>query len=112
MEVASSLEGVPDELKHAVELLRRVAEQDIEEKGGKMQIKRGVAKDRIVSVTDPEMRHRHKTTLKRADDYKGKVTVLGKGGGFVGAVDVDPANEPDNGASVSLSTSRKAAACT
>jgi len=96
VEVAFGLEGVPDELKRAVELLRRVAEQDIEEKDGKIYIKRGVAKDRIVSVTDPEMRHGHKTTSKRADGYKGRVMVCGKGGDFVGAVDVDAANEPDN----------------
>ncbi|MEW6230326.1 MAG: hypothetical protein AB1700_19945, partial [Bacillota bacterium] len=62
MDVASGLEGVPGELEQAARLLHRVAEQDIEEKDGKIQIRRGVAKDRIVSVTDPEMRHGHKTT--------------------------------------------------
>ncbi|MEW6228176.1 MAG: hypothetical protein AB1700_08825 [Bacillota bacterium] len=36
VEVASGLEGVPGELTRAVELLRRVAEQDIEEKDGKI----------------------------------------------------------------------------
>lgn len=96
VETVSRLGGVPDELKRAVELLHRVAEQDIEEKDGKIQIKRGVAKDRIVSVTDPEMRHGHKTTSKRAEGYKGKVMVCGESGEFIGAVDVDPANEPDD----------------
>lgn len=96
VEAVSHLEGVPGELKQAAQLLHRVAEQDIEEKDGKIQIRRGVARDRIVSVTDPEMRHGHKTTSKRADGYKGKVTVVGEHGDFVGAVGVDPANEPDN----------------
>ena len=96
VKVVSGLEGVPDELTVAVELLSRAAEQDIEEKDRKIHIKRGVAKDRIVSVTDPEMRHGHKTTAKRADGYKGKVMVLGEGGDFIGAVDADPANDPDS----------------
>ena len=87
---------MPEELKQAIELLHRVAEQDIKEKDGKIQIKRGVAKDRIISTTDPQMRHGHKTTSKRADGYKGKVMVCGESGDFIGAVDVDAANEPDN----------------
>jgi len=64
VDVGSHLEGVPGELKHAAQLLHRVAEQDIEEKDGKIQIRRRVAKDRIVSVTDPEMRHGHKTARR------------------------------------------------
>lgn len=96
VEAVSPLEGVPGELKHAAQLVHRVAEQDIEENDGKIQIRRGVAKGRIVSLTDPEMRHGHKTKSKRADRYKGKVTVVAEHGDFVGAVGVDPANEPDN----------------
>lgn len=93
----SSIKDVHMELTRACELLSRVAEQDIEEKDGKIYVKRGVARDRIVCVTDPEMRHGHKTTSNRADGYKGKVMVSGEDGDFIGAVDADPANDPDSG---------------
>lgn len=50
----------------------------------------------MISVTDLEMRHEHKTTSKRADGYKGKVMVCGERGEFIGAAGVHAANEPDN----------------
>ncbi|MDI7248314.1 MAG: transposase [Bacillota bacterium] len=96
VEVVSGLGGVREELKQAVGLLRGVAEQDIEGRDGKIQIKRRVTKDRVISITDPEMRHGHKTASKRAAGYKGKVMVCGATNDFIGAVDVVPANEPDN----------------
>lgn len=57
----------------AMELLRRVVEQDTEpdpDGGGDSQIREGVAQDRIVSVGDPEMRRGRKSKSKRFDGYK------------------------------------------
>ena len=53
-----------------VELLRKIVEQDVDDEGGKPSIRRGVAKGRIVSVTDPEMRHGHKSTGKNYTGHK------------------------------------------
>ena len=70
---------VSDELKDAVDLLQLVAEQDIEENDdGQIKIRRGVAKDRIIYIKDPEMRHGHKTTSYKTDGYKGHVITGGK----------------------------------
>lgn len=62
-----------EELAGERELLARIVDQDIEESpkdGGGPQIRRGVAKDRIVSVVDPEMRHGRKSASKTFTGYK------------------------------------------
>lgn len=60
------LSGAQEELgtaeKEAAALLSVVTLQDVEQKeDGTYEIKRGVAKDRIISTTDPEMRHGRKS---------------------------------------------------
>ena len=65
-------------MKNAVDLLQLVAEQDNEENDGQIKIRNGVAKYRIISVKDPEMRHGHKTTSYKTDGYKGHVMTGGK----------------------------------
>lgn len=56
----------------ALALLALVAGQDVEpgEGPGKWKIARGTAKDRIVSVVDPESRHAHKTAHSYRDGFK------------------------------------------
>lgn len=83
------------ELKEAAQLLQLVAEQDIEEKDGRIDIKQGTARDRIISVTDPEMRHGHKTASTKVDGYKANLMVGGKGCALVTSIAVTPANRPD-----------------
>ena len=57
--------------RQAVELLAQVTDQDVEVgEDGRVRIRRGVAKDRVISVTDPEMRHGRKSKNKRFDGYK------------------------------------------
>lgn len=58
----------------ARDLLQTVLGQDVEAapEGG-VQIRQGVAKDRICSVTDPEMRHGHKTSQGRFDGHKAEI---------------------------------------
>lgn len=100
---AESLAPPPGEAPQAwatfgdvVRLLKRVCEQDIEEDDhGGIRIRQGVAKDRIVSVTDPDMRHGRKTTAKKTDGYKTTIVVGGQGHNFIEGVDVSPANVAD-----------------
>jgi IS5 family transposase len=63
--------NLPPEVAEALELLARVAHQDVEEvDGGGYRIARGTAKGRIVSVTDPEARHGHKSSSKKFNGFK------------------------------------------
>ena len=59
-----------DQLVEARELLERIIDQDIDtepDDGQGPKIRRGVAKDRVVSVVDPDMRHGRKTSSRRVD---------------------------------------------
>ncbi|WP_324669365.1 transposase [Geochorda subterranea] len=94
---ARALAKVPEDLKAMVDLLERVATQDIErDPDGTVRLKQGVAKDRVISVVDPEMRHGHKTASNRADGYKAHLMTGGEGHRLVTAVAVTPANAPDD----------------
>lgn len=86
---------VSADLKDAVRLLELVAEQDIEEKDGEIKIAQGTAKDRIISVTDPEMRHGHKTSSYRSDGYKGNILAGGHNHSLITAITEMPANAAD-----------------
>lgn len=72
--------------------------QDIEEdpddgKGAK--IRKGTAPDRIVSTTDPEMRHGRKSKSNRFDGHKASVAVDADSGVIL-ATDVIPGNAHDS----------------
>jgi len=63
-------------LREAQQLLADLLAQDIDEQpedGGGPAIRRGTAKDRIVSTTDPEMRHGHKSHSKGFEGYKAAI---------------------------------------
>jgi len=62
-------------LVEAAGLLSRVLVQDVERREDGPAIKQGVAKDRLLSVHDPEMRHGRKSASKRFDGYKAAVAV-------------------------------------
>jgi len=54
-----------------VALLSQVVDQDIEDgEDGSLEIRQGVAKDRVISVADPEMRHGRKSASRRFDGHK------------------------------------------
>ena len=57
-------------------------------------IKNGVAKDRIISTADPEMRHGRKSSNQRFDGFKGHITENLKAE-WITNVKVGPANERD-----------------
>lgn len=61
-----------DDAKEAAELLAAIVLQDVEVDSdtGEPRIRQGTAKDRIVSTTDPEMRHGRKSSSRRFDGHK------------------------------------------
>lgn len=85
-------------LKEALDVLRQVIDQDTEPDpaGGGSRIRRGVAKDRRISISDPDMRHGRKSKSKVINGYKRHV-VTDLDGGLILHVDVRPANEPEHG---------------
>ena len=87
----------------AAQLLAQLLLQDVERPedpgprvpgGGDLRLKQGVARDRIVSVHDPEMRHGHKSASKRFEGHKAAVAVDPDSQLFT-AVDMLSANAPD-----------------
>lgn len=95
--ILKATEGLPLEAgeKAARDLLAAVAEQDIEEQpDGTVKLKDGVAKDRVISTTDPEMRHGRKSSKGRFNGYKAHImeTVDGE---IITGVAVTAANVPD-----------------
>ena len=99
---SSTLNEYPAESKQAnqileaSELLSKLLAQDVRRTGtGKAEIIDGVAKDRIVSVHDPEMRHGHKNATQRFDGYKASLSVETESQ-VIADVDVLPANVHDS----------------
>jgi transposase len=72
LEAGSAAEAT---LLEAAGLLSRVLLQDIERREDGPALKQGVAKDRLLSVHDPEMRHGRKSASKRFDGHKAAVAV-------------------------------------
>lgn len=84
-------------LREAQRLLAELLTQDIDEEpedGGGPAIRRGTAKDRIVSTTDPEMRHGHKSHSKGFEGYKAAI-VAETESGVILATDVRAGNVHD-----------------
>ena len=82
----------PAPLNEALQLLRKVVEQDTEPdppKKDRKRIKDGVPRDRVVSISDPEMRHGRKSRTKLFNGYKRHVAVVE---GLIVATAVEPAN--------------------
>jgi hypothetical protein len=84
-------------LRETRRLLAQLLAQDIDEEpedGGGPSIRRGTAKDRIVSATDPEMRHGHKSHSKGFEGYKAAI-VAETESGVILATDVRAGNVHD-----------------
>ena len=87
------------------ELLGQLLLQDVERKSGDVDadaaaddgvsIRDGVSKDRMLSVHDPELRHGHKSSRRRFNGHKAAI-VVDTDSQLITAVDVLPANAPDN----------------
>ena len=83
-------------IDEAAGLLKQLLAQDVERTTeGHAVLKDGVAKDRVPSVTDPEMRHGRKSASRKFTGHKGAIAV-DTGSGVITAADVLPGNAPDN----------------
>jgi transposase len=88
-------EAVPDDAQAALAVAEAVREQDIETRPDNiLQLRRGVAKDRRISVEDGAMRHGRKSRSHRFDGYKRHV-LRDLDSGLVRAVGITPANAPE-----------------
>jgi hypothetical protein len=86
------------DLRAARDLLAELLLQDVDESpadGGEPCIKEGTKKDRVVSTTDPEMRHGRKSSSKTFNGYKASVAA-DVDDGVILATDVIPANAHDS----------------
>jgi hypothetical protein len=64
------------EAQGALALLEQLLAQDVvQDDDGEHVLRQGVAKDRVISTVDPEMRHGRKSARTRFDGYKGHVAV-------------------------------------
>lgn len=84
-------------LREAQTLLSDLVQQDIDEApddGGGAQIRQGTARDRVMSTTDPEMRHGRKSHSKAFNGYKASVVVSTEASVILGT-DVIAANVAD-----------------
>lgn len=79
-------------LKEALALMHQVVGQDTEPDpggGGGVRITQGVARERVISISDTQMRHGRKSRSVRIDGYKRHITVAN---GFILSTAVEPAN--------------------
>lgn len=89
-------------ITQAAELLSSLLAQDIERtEEGVAVIKQGVAKDRIVSVHDPEERHGRKSESTRFEGHKGAIAV-DTGTQLITAADILPGNTGDQSRALGL----------
>lgn len=91
-------------LKEQWALVQQLIEQDTEPDpdGGGRRIKRGVAKDRRISISDGEMRHGRKSKRRRIDGYKRHLAIELDTPGIVCGVALTPANQPERTAAKAL----------
>jgi len=79
----------------AVQTLQALRAQDLEtDPAGGTRIRQGVAKDRQISITDPEMRHGRKSSATRFDGYKRHIA-HDLDEHLILAAEALPANTPD-----------------
>lgn len=90
-------------LKEALEQLEKIISQDLEpdpDRGGK-RIIHGTAKDRQISISDPQMRHGRKSRSRTIEGYK-RFIAKELDHGLILGVAVQPANRPEHEASDEL----------
>jgi hypothetical protein len=94
-ELADSLNEPP--LKEQLATMERLIAQDTEpdpDDGAKRRVRAGVARERQISVRDPEMRHGRKSKSSRIDGYKRHLAVDLDHRLILGAA-ITPANRPE-----------------
>jgi len=92
-----------EQIQRAAELMRQLISQDVERGEGRVTLKEGVARDRVVSVHDPEMRHGRKSSSKRFDGHKAAIAVDAESQ-LITAVEVLAGNAADSEQALELTT--------
>lgn len=102
-ELAEELQKPPllDQWQLVQKLIAQDTEPDPGADGGR-KITRGVAKDRRISISDPDMRHGRKSKKKRIDGYKRHIAIQLDTPGIICAVALTPANRPEREAAQEL----------
>ena len=90
-----------ERIRQASALLRQLIEQDTERTEAGVVLKQGVAKDRVVSVHDPEMRHGRKSRSKLFDGHKATIAV-DPDSQLITAVGLLAGNAPDHDGALGL----------
>jgi transposase len=96
-----------DRIEGAGALLRQLIVQDVELSDEGSTLKEGVARDRIVSVHDPEMRHGRKSKSKRFEGHKAAIAVDAESQ-LITAVEVLAGNAPDSERALALTEASEA----
>jgi hypothetical protein len=100
--------AVDEAIRKAAELLVGLLQQDVERQDDGPALRAGVAKDRIVSVNDPDMRHGHKSKSNLFHGHKAAIAVEPESG-IITAVEVLPGNAPDSDGALDMIEATEAA---
>jgi hypothetical protein len=83
------------EVDQSLALLRKRLKQDLErDPNGGAKIKKGVAKDRQISIVDPQMRHGRKSSSRTINGFKQHIAIE-MDSKLILATSMRPANEPE-----------------
>ena len=100
-----------DAAAEAVAVARQVRDQDVDLAGPAPSLRRGVARDRRVSVEDSQMRHGRKSRSVLFDGYKRHV-LRDLDTGLIPAVGITPANAPEASVTSDIAADLQAAGLT
>jgi hypothetical protein len=95
----------------AVAAARQVRDQDVDSSGPAPVLRRGVARDRRISIEDSQMRHGRKSRSVLFDGYKRHV-LRDLDSGLIPAVGITPANAPEASVTADISADLDAAGLT
>ncbi|HWI02469.1 MAG TPA: IS1182 family transposase [Acidimicrobiales bacterium] len=95
--------GIDDPaVREPADLLAQVIDQDVTaDDNGDPEIRQGVARDRVISHSDPEMRHGRKSASRRFDGHKADV-ITDEDSEMILGVEVRPGNAADGEGTVGL----------
>lgn len=97
-----TIESTTPPLSEKLQTLQEVIDQDLEpDPSGGIKIKKGVAKERRISITDSQMRHGRKSKNRPINGYK-RHLAIDLDSGVIAACALTPANRPEEEATPDL----------